>query len=88
MPSSKPPRKLRKQYTNTTYPLVVLRFEDGHEIRVFQGTGKVFDAWPGERVKLMVVHDLNAKEWEHVETRPGDQFDDAVAEEPDATSGA
>lgn len=74
------PRKLRKQYTNNTYPLVVLRFEDGHEIRVFQNTGKVFDAWAGERVKLMVVHDLNAQEWELVETRKGDEFDDAPTE--------
>lgn len=81
MHKSTAPRKLRKQYTNTTYPLVVLRFEDGHEIRVFQGTGKVFDAWAGERVKLMVVHDLNAREWELVETRKGDQFEDAPAEE-------
>lgn len=83
MPSSKPPRKLRKQYTNSTYPLVVLRFEDGHEIKVYQDTGKVFDAWPGERVKLMVVHDLHAKEWEHVETRSGDQFDDAADDSDD-----
>lgn len=82
MAASKPtPRKLRKQYSNTVYPLVVLRFEDGHEIRIYQGTGKVFDAWAGERVKIMAVHDLDAKEWDHVETRTGDKFDDAS---PDA----
>ena len=77
MVSSNAPKKLRKQYTNTEYPLVVLRFEDGHEIKVFAGTGKVFDAWAGERVKLMAVHDINAKEWELIETRTGDRFEDA-----------
>lgn len=70
------PRKLRKQYVNTTYPLVVLRFEDGHEIKVYQHSGKVFDAWAGERVKLMAVHDVHSKEWELIETRTGEQFDD------------
>ncbi len=78
--SSTPPRKLRKQYTNSAYPLVVLRFEDGHEIKVYRGTGKVFDAWAGERVKIMAVHDLDAKEWDHLETRTGDKFDDATAD--------
>jgi hypothetical protein len=34
MPTS--PEKLRKQYVNTEYPNVVLRFEDGHEIVVKQ----------------------------------------------------
>ncbi len=75
--SSTPPKKLRKQYSNNTYPLVVLKFEDGHEIKIYQGKGKLFDAWPGERVKIMVVHDTSAKEWELVETRTGDMFDDA-----------
>ncbi len=75
------PRKLRKQYSNTVYPLVVLRFEDGHEIKIYQNTGKVFDAWAGERVKIMAVHDMEAKEWDHIETRTGDKFDDAS---PDA----
>lgn len=75
-----PPRKLRKQYSNSTYPLVVLKFEDGHEIKIYQGTGKVFDAWAGERVKIMAVHDVTAREWELIETRTGDNFDDATAE--------
>lgn len=29
-----PPRKLRKQYANEKYPEIVLRFEDGHEIKI------------------------------------------------------
>ena len=76
--SSQPPKKLRKQFANTTPPLIVLRFEDGHEIKIYQGTGKVFDAWAGERVKLMAVHDPTSSEWELLETRRGDQFDDAA----------
>jgi hypothetical protein len=72
------PQKLRKQFVNNTYPLVVLRFEDGHEIKIYQNSGKVFDAWAGERVKVMAVHDPDSKEWELVETRTGDQFDDPV----------
>ena len=72
------PKKLRKQYVNTAYPLIVLRFEDGHEIKVYQNSGKVFDAWAGERVKLMVVHDPDAKEWDLLETRTGEQFDDPI----------
>ena len=30
----RPPEKNRRRYTNADYPTVVLRFEDGHEIRV------------------------------------------------------
>lgn len=77
MPTSQPPKKVRKQYTNDTYPLVVLKFEDGHEIKVYQGTGKVFDAWNGETVKILAVHDTTQKEWDLLETRKVDQFDDA-----------
>ena len=76
--SSQPPKKLRKQYVNNSHPLIVLKFEDGHEIKVYQGTGKVFDAWAGERVKLMAVHDPTSSEWELLETKRGDQFDDAA----------
>lgn len=76
-PSSQPPKKVRKQYANNTYPLVVLKFEDGHEIKVYQGTGKVFDAWNGETVKILAVHDTTSKEWDLLEARKVDQFDDA-----------
>lgn len=71
------PKKLRKQYTNSAYPLVVLRFEDGHEIKVYQNTGKVFDVWSGETIKVMAVYDPTSKDWELVETRKGDSFEDA-----------
>lgn len=77
LPSSQPPKKVRKQYTNDTYPLVVLKFEDGHEIKVYQGTGKMFDAWKGETVKILAVHDTTHREWDLLEARKVDQFDDA-----------
>lgn len=70
------PKKLRKQYTNSAYPLVVLKFEDGHEIKVYQNTGKVFDVWAGETIKVMAVYDPTSKEWELVETRRSDTFED------------
>ncbi len=76
-PTSQPPKKVRKQYTNNTYPLVVLKFEDGHEIKIYQGTGKVFDAWNGETVKILAVHDTTSKEWDLLEARKVDQFEDA-----------
>ncbi len=77
-PSNQPPKKVRKQYANDTYPMVVLKFEDGHEIKVYQGTGKVFDAWNGETVKILAVHDTTSKEWDLLEARKVDQFDDAT----------
>jgi hypothetical protein len=73
------PKKLRKQYTNTQYPMVVMKFEDGHEIKVYQNTGKVFDVWAGETIKLMAVYDPTSKEWELIEARKSDAFDDAPA---------
>ncbi len=78
-PTNHPPRKLRKQYANDQYPLVVMKFEDGHEIKVYQNTGKVFDGWAGETVKLMAVYDPTSKEWELIEARKVDAFDDATA---------
>ena len=78
-PSSQPPKKVRKQYSNNTYPMVVLKFEDGHEIKVYQNTGKVFDAWSGETVKILAVHDVNhSKEWDLLEARRVDLFEDAT----------
>jgi len=55
MPTS--PQKLRKQYVNTEYPNVVLRFEDGHEIVVKRGVGKTFDIFAGETVRVLAVYD-------------------------------
>jgi hypothetical protein len=55
MPSA--PKKLRKQYVNSEHPVVVLRFEDGHEIVVKKGGGKTFDAYAGETIKVLAVYD-------------------------------
>ncbi|MBL8996677.1 MAG: hypothetical protein KJZ74_01085 [Gemmatimonadales bacterium] len=72
-----PPKKLRKQYLNSDYPNVVLRFEDGHEIVVKRGVGKAFDCYAGESVKLLAVYDPDARERDLVETRKADDFQDA-----------
>lgn len=75
---SQRPKRVRKQFANPDHGLIVLRFEDGHEIKVYQGKGKEFDAWPSEKIKLMVVHDQQGREWELLETRTTEQFEDAL----------
>ena len=71
-----PPKKLRKQYHNEKYPEVVLRFEDGHEIKVAKGATKSFDAWAGERVKILAIWDHTSGEREKVDTLLSEQFPD------------
>ena len=71
------PKRVRKQYTNREYPLVIMRFEDGHEIKVYKGTGKQFDAYPGETIKLLAMFDPTSHERELVDTRKTDDFDNA-----------
>ena len=75
MPSA--PKKLRKQYINSDHPLVVLPFEDGHEIQVNKGSGKAFDAYAGEHIKILAVYDHTSGERELVENRKADDFPDA-----------
>jgi hypothetical protein len=75
--SSKPPKKIRKQYQNTEYPLVMLKFEDGHEIKIYKGSGKEFDAWPAERIKILASYDPTTNARELVEERRSDDFTDA-----------
>lgn len=70
------PEKLRKQYSNAEYPNVILRFEDGHEIHVPKGSTKSFDAWKGERIKVLAVWDDTSGEREKVDTLRAEQFDD------------
>jgi hypothetical protein len=72
-----PPRKIRKQYVNSEYPKLVLKFEDGHEITVLKGTGKTFDCWSGETIKLMAIIDPEERERNFVDKRKADDFDDA-----------
>jgi len=71
------PKMLRKQYANTDHPLVVLRFEDGHEIKVNKGAGKSFNIYSGETVKILAVYDPSSKERELIEARKADDFSDA-----------
>lgn len=72
-----PPKKLRKKYENAEYPLVILRFEDGHEIDVKKGVGKTFDAYAGETIKVLAIYDKTSMERELVESRKADDFRDA-----------
>jgi hypothetical protein len=76
-----PPKaqKIRKQYKNSDHPEVVLRFEDGHEIHIAKGMAKTFDAYVGERIKIMAIYDPTAKEWEKIDTLRAEQFEDATA---------
>ena len=71
------PKKLRKQYVNSEHPVVVLRFEDGHEIIVKKGNGKTFDAYAGETIKVLAIYDQTSGERELVESRKADEFSDA-----------
>jgi hypothetical protein len=70
------PQKLRKQYRNADYPHIVLRFEDGHEIVIPKGSTKSFDAWAGERIKILAIWDKTSGEREKVDTWRAEQFED------------
>ena len=70
------PKRIRKQYVNRDYPLVLLRFEDGHEIKIYRGTGKEFDAYPGETVRVLALYDPTSSERELIMTRKTEEFDD------------
>ena len=75
----KPPRRtrIRRHYRNEKYPLVLLRFEDGHEIRLKKGEAKAFDAFAGETVKVVVLWDESANERETVASQKAEMFDEA-----------
>lgn len=67
-------RRLRRSYTNERYPTAVLRFEDGHEIRVSKGEGKSFDAYAGETIKVVAIWDPTSDEREVVLVWKAEQF--------------
>lgn len=75
MPES--PRKLRRRYVNPVRAIVLLRFEDGHEIRVPQGEGREFDCWAGETITVVALWDPTINERELLERRKAEDFDDA-----------
>jgi hypothetical protein len=62
---------------NSEYPTVVLRFEDGHEIRVERGTGKSFEGYDGERIKILAIYDPTSTERVLVATRRAEEFEEA-----------
>lgn len=70
------PRKLRGRYVNANYPVVVLRFEDGHEIAVKKGEGKSFDIYAGETIKLVVVWDATAGDREVIAVLKAEQLEE------------
>ena len=68
------PRSLRRRYVNEAYPLIVLRFEDGHEIRVERGSGRTFTVYEGERIHVIAIYDPTSDERVLVETRRAEDF--------------
>jgi hypothetical protein len=73
--------KLRKAYVNLNYPFVILRFEDGHEIRIAQGKVKTFDAYTGEVIKVVAVFDAKAQERDLLESLRAEDLPDAEPHE-------
>ncbi|HMC53914.1 MAG TPA: hypothetical protein VKH19_01980 [Gemmatimonadaceae bacterium] len=72
-PSARP---LRRRYVNAKHPLVVLRFEDGHEIQLKRGDGKSFDAYAGETIKVVVIWDAPAGDREVIAVMKAEQFEE------------
>ena len=68
--------KLRRRYANDRYPEVMLRFEDGHEIRLKKGETKDFDCYAGETIKVVVLWDPSAGEREVVDVRKAELFEE------------
>ena len=73
--------KLRKAYVNLNYPFVILRFEDGHEIRIPQGKVKTFDAYTGEVIRVVAVFDKSASERDLLESLRAEELPDAEPHE-------
>lgn len=71
------PRKTRRRYLNRDYPTVVLRFEDGHEIRIRHGKGKSFEGYEGERIKIIAIYDPSSPERVVVATLRAEEFEEA-----------
>ena len=69
-------RRLRRQYRNDRYPLLLLRFEDGHEISLRKGEGKTFDAYVGETIKIVAVWDARAGDREVIAVLKAEQLEE------------
>ena len=70
-------RRLRRGYANVSYPLVVLRFEDGHEIAFKKGESKAFDAYAGERIRVVAIWDSAAGDRELISVLKAEEFQEA-----------
>jgi hypothetical protein len=79
MPTS--PARLRKAYVNLEHPSVILRFEDGHEIRVGKGKVKTFDAYAGEIIKILSHYDPSSSERDLLESVHAEDLPDAEPHE-------
>jgi hypothetical protein len=75
------PTRLRKAYVNLLHPMVILRFEDGHEIRIPQGKVKTFDAYGGEMIKVVALYDPTSAERDLLEAVRADELPDAEPHE-------
>ena len=75
------PAKLRKAYVNVDHPAVILRFEDGHEIKVSQGKVKTFDAYAGELIRVVAVYDPSSKDRDLLESVRAEGLPDAEPHE-------
>jgi hypothetical protein len=70
-------KRLRRSYSNTTHALILLRFEDGHEIALRRGEAKAFDAYRGERIKVVAIWDADAGDREVIRVLKAEQFEEA-----------
>lgn len=69
-------KRLRRRYQNDGYPLLLLRFEDGHEIPLKRGEGKAFDAYAGETIKIVAVWDAQAGDREVIAVLKAEQLEE------------
>jgi hypothetical protein len=76
-----PATKLRKAYVNLAHPVVLLRFEDGHEIKVGKDKVKTFDAYVGEVIRIVAVYDPSSKERDLLESIRAEDLPDAEPHE-------
>ncbi len=75
------PNRLRKAYVNSAHPIVLLRFEDGHEIRIPRGRVKTFDAYGGEVIKVIALYDPTSRERDLLESIRAEDLPDAEPHE-------
>jgi hypothetical protein len=71
-------KRLRRSYSNTSHALILLRFEDGHEIMLRRGESKAFDAYAGETIKVVAVWDADAGDREVIRVLKAEQFEEAT----------